>query len=190
MSAGPGGAVSGRPAVFFDRDGTLMREVSYCRDAALVETPPGLREALAALREAGFARVIVTNQSGIGRGWIAMSEYEAVQAELMRQIGGEMDAVYMCPDPPGVASERRKPEPGMLFEAARELGLDLSRSYMIGDKAGDVEAGRRAGVREAMLVRTGYGAEEEKTCPPGTRVFADVLGAIDFVLQRASGARS
>lgn len=178
---------AGRPAVFFDRDGTLMREVEYCKDPSLVETPRGLREALAELRRAGFLRVIVTNQSGIGRGWISPAQYEAVQAELLRQLGGEIDGTWMCPDVPGTASPRRKPAPGMLLEAAAELGISLPRSFMVGDKAADAEAGARAGVRRSILVRTGYGREEVAKCPPGTVVCEDVLEAVRLILDGRFG---
>ncbi len=171
-----------RKAVFFDRDGTLMREVAYCRDPSLVETPPGLREGLAKLRRAGFLRVIITNQSGIGRGWISQEEYAAVQAELMRQLGGEIDACYMCPDLPDTPSIRRKPAPGMLIEAAEDLGINLAASSMVGDKAADLEAGFRAGVRGAFLVLTGYGRHEQGKCPAGTTICEDVLEVIKILL--------
>jgi D-glycero-D-manno-heptose 1,7-bisphosphate phosphatase len=148
------------PAVFLDRDGTLMEEVDYCRDPARVRLLPGVAEGLRRLKAAGFVTVIVTNQSGIGRGWIAPEEYAAVQARLLELLGaGAVDATYFCPDAPGVESARRKPAPGMVLEAARDLGLDLPRSWMIGDKAIDVQCGRAAGVRP-ILVRTGYGASQ------------------------------
>jgi D-glycero-D-manno-heptose 1,7-bisphosphate phosphatase len=149
-----------RPAIFLDRDGTLMKEVHYCRVPGEVEVYEGAAEALRALRALGFRIVVVTNQSGIGRGIISPAEYEAVNAEFLRQLGPELvDAVYFCPDPPEAESERRKPAPGMLLEAARDLNLDLAASWMVGDKASDVAAGRNAGTR-TVLVRTGYGAQQ------------------------------
>lgn len=150
--------MNARRALFLDRDGTLMDEVDYCRDPALVRVIPGARDALVAAREAGWLRVIVTNQSGIGSGRIRMREYEAVQAELLRQLHHEIDAVYFCPDPSSAPTRRRKPGPGMLEEAARDLGINLSASWMIGDKAIDVACGHNAGCRSA-LVRTGYGEQ-------------------------------
>lgn len=173
------------PAVFFDRDGTLMEEVHYCGDPAKVRVYPGVPAGLRRLKDAGFRTFIVSNQSGIGRGLITEAQYRAVQAELIRQIGaGSIDASYFCPDAPGVASRRRKPEPGMLLEAAAEFDVDLAGSYMIGDKAADVECGRRADVK-TILVMTGYGAEQD--CTPDFRV-RDVIEAIKTVLTKGSSA--
>lgn len=147
------------PAVFLDRDGTLMEDVDYCRDPALVRIFSGVPEALRKLHARGFKNIVITNQSGIGRGWIALHEYEAVHAKLLDQLGdGLIDAAYFCPDKPGQPSKCRKPEPGMVFQAAEEHGLDLSRSFFIGDKDSDIECGRRAGTK-TVLVKTGYGRE-------------------------------
>jgi D-glycero-D-manno-heptose 1,7-bisphosphate phosphatase len=147
-------------AVFLDRDGTLMEEVHYCADPAQVKLYAGVREGLQKLKEAGFLLVIVTNQSGIGRGIITAAQYHAVQAELLRQLGeGMIDASYYCPDAPGTPSSRRKPEPGMVLEAAAEFAIDLPRSFFIGDKRDDVECGKRAGTR-TIQVLTGYGREQ------------------------------
>ncbi|MDB6175678.1 MAG: D-alpha,beta-D-heptose 1,7-bisphosphate phosphatase [Chthoniobacteraceae bacterium] len=170
------------PAVFLDRDGTLMEEVDYCRDPARVSLFAGVREALGRLKEAGFFTVIVSNQSGIGRGRITMQEYEAVHARLLELIGEELiDAAYFCPDKPGDESLRRKPAPGMLLEAAREHALDLSRSWMIGDKAIDMQCGRNAGV-QPILVETGYGANEDAS---GAEFVAkDFATAADFILKQ------
>jgi D-glycero-D-manno-heptose 1,7-bisphosphate phosphatase len=165
--------MSRRRAVFFDRDGTLMHDANYCGDPAMVRVYPGVSEALRKLKEAGFATVIVSNQSGIGRGLITEAQYHAVQGEFLRQAGeGLIDASYFCPDPPGVPSARRKPAPGMLLEAARDLGLDLAQSWLVGDKSADIECGRRAGAR-TILVLTGYGAEQN--CQPDFTV-AVILG--------------
>lgn len=157
-----------KKAVFLDRDGTLMREVEYCRDPALVECVPGAVAALRALKAAGFLRIIVTNQSGIGRGWISLPEYEAVQEELLRQLEGEIDAVYFCADTPETATGRRKPGAGMLLEAKERFSLDLSRCWMIGDKSDDLLCGRAAGCATG-LVLTGYGTSANPA-------LADVVG--------------
>lgn len=146
------------PAVFVDRDGTLMEDTGYVARPEDVRVYAGTAEALAALKARGFATVIVTNQSGISRGYFTEADYHAVHARLMELLGpGLIDATYFCAEHPDTASERRKPGPGMLLEAARDLGLDLARSWMIGDRAADLEAGRRAGCR-TILVRTGEGA--------------------------------
>jgi D-glycero-D-manno-heptose 1,7-bisphosphate phosphatase len=148
------------PAVFLDRDGTIMRDVDYCGDPAEVEVFSGAADALGQLKARGFKLIIVTNQSGIGRGYFAENDYRAVEWEFLRQLGeGLIDATYFCPDPPDANSPRRKPAPGMIFEAQRDHRLDLARSYFIGDKASDIECGRNAGVR-TILVQTGYGAHE------------------------------
>lgn len=176
------------PAVFLDRDGTLMVEVDYCRDPARVELLPGVPEGLARLRAAGFKLVIITNQSGIGRGLITLEEYEAVHARLVDLLGpGLIDATYFCADHPELASERRKPAPGMVLEAARDLGLDLSASFLIGDKVSDMECARRAGVRE-VLVKTGYGeVEAAKLSGGGTIVAQNFEEAVAHILSGLHG---
>ena len=166
-------------AVFFDRDGTLMEEVSYCADPALVRVFPGVPEALRRLKRAGFGIFLITNQSGIGRGLVTEPEYRAVHQEFLRQAGeGALDAAYYCPDPPGVPSACRKPEPGMVLEAAAEHAIDLSASYFVGDKAADIECGRRAGTR-TVLVLTGYGRAQD--CVPDFTC-EDAVAAIDTIL--------
>lgn len=149
-------------AVFLDRDGTLMRDVEYCGDPARVEVFAGVKEALARLKAAGFKLIVITNQSGIGRGYFTEEDYHRVQTELERQLGGRLlDAHYFCPDHPENPSPRRKPFPEMIFEATRDLQIDLARSFMIGDRPLDAECGRRAGLR-TILVKTGLARSEEK----------------------------
>ena len=147
-----------RPAVFLDRDGTLMEEVNYCRDPAQVRVFEGAPAALLELKQAGFLLILITNQSGIGRSLFSTSDFEAVQTEFLRQLGDPklIDAVYFAPEAPGEPSTRRKPAPGMLLEAAAEHHIDLSASWTIGDKSSDIEAGLAAGTR-TILVLTGYG---------------------------------
>ena len=147
-------------AVFLDRDGTVMRDVDYCGDPARVEVFPGAADALRRLKANGYKLIILTNQSGIARGYFNDDDYRAVEREFLRQLGGELiDATYYCPDLPDANSPRRKPAPGMILEAQRDHGLDLARSYLIGDKRSDIACGRNAGVR-TILVQTGYGAHE------------------------------
>jgi D-glycero-D-manno-heptose 1,7-bisphosphate phosphatase len=167
------------PAVFFDRDGTLMEEVHYCGDPQKVRLYEGVPAGLRRLKEAGFRAFIVTNQSGIGRGLISEAQYRAVQTELISRIGeGLIDGSYFCPDAPGIGSTRRKPEPRMLFEAAAEHDIDLAGSYMIGDKAADIQCGRRAGTK-TILVLTGYGPDQD--CTADFRA-PNVAQAIETVL--------
>jgi histidinol-phosphate phosphatase family protein len=165
-------------AVFLDRDGTLMEEVEYCADPARVRVYPGVSGALRRIKEAGWKAFIVTNQSGIGRGLMTEEQYRLVQEELLRQLGaGVIDGVYFCPDPPGVPSTRRKPAPGMVWEAALAYNIDLPRSYFIGDKRADIECGQRAGVR-TIQVLTGYGTQQR--CSPDflARDFAEAAAVV------------
>jgi len=169
------------PAVFLDRDGTLMRDVDYCGDPAKVEVYPEASRALRQLKEKGYKLVIITNQSGIGRGYFTEDEYRAVEAEFFRQLGRDLiDASYYCPDLPTSTSVRRKPGPGMVFEAQRDHRIDLRRSFFIGDKASDIGCGQNAGVR-TILVQTGYGAGENN-CRPDW-VARDIAEAAEIILK-------
>ncbi len=169
------------PAVFLDRDGTIMEEVGFCGDPAGVCLIPGAGDAIQRLRARGFRIVIVTNQSGIGRGYYSVEDFERVQAELFHQLGGAelIDATYYSPDIPGTEPSRRKPSPDMLHEAARDLDLDLTRSYIVGDREGDIGAGHNAGCR-SILVLSG-----EVRDPKDTRadaVASTIVGAADWIL--------
>src|SRR6266567_6378836 len=141
------------PAVFIDRDGTIMEDRDYCADPSEVKLFPGAPEALRRLKSSGFKLIIITNQSGIGRGLFTLDQYRAVEAELLRQLGdGLIDGTYYCPDAPGQYSNCRKPAPGMVVKATRDHQIDLSRSFLVGDKEIDVECEPNAGVR-AIRVR-------------------------------------
>ncbi len=151
------------PAVFLDRDGTLMRDVDYCGDPQDVDLLPGVTAALRKLKERGYKLIVITNQSGIGRALFNDKQYRAVEAELARQIGeGLIDATYYCPHLPNDGCKCRKPSPEMVRQAARDHDVDLARSFFIGDKASDLECGRNANVK-TILVRTGYGAETDES---------------------------
>jgi len=177
------------PAVFIDRDGTLNEEVGYLCRAGEVVLVPGAAEALARLNARGVPVLVVTNQAGIGRGKYGWPEFQAVMAridELLAQAGAHLDGTYAAPHhPKGVAGYAhpdhpdRKPNPGMLLRAAEEHGVDLARSWMIGDKALDLAAGRNAGCRVA-LVRTGYGAGVDGGL--ADLVAADLAEAVDRIL--------
>ena len=168
-----------RRAVFFDRDGTLMEEVNYCSDPALVRVFPGVAGALRRLKAAGFALFLVTNQSGIGRGMFTDADYQAVHREFLRQTGEDIfDGAYYCPDAPGVPSQCRKPAPGMVLQAAAEHGIELPVSFMVGDKPADIECGRSAGTR-TIQVRTGYGASANTAAD---FTVEDAVAAVDVIL--------
>ncbi|MFV0416012.1 MAG: D-glycero-alpha-D-manno-heptose-1,7-bisphosphate 7-phosphatase [Chthoniobacterales bacterium] len=170
-----------RRAVFFDRDGTLMQEVDYCSQPEDVQVFPNVPAALKKLREKNWLRILVTNQSGIGRGYFSLQDYEAVHTEFMHQIDHEIDAAYFCPDSPEAATPRRKPGIGMLLEATEAHDIDLSTSWMIGDKPADMLAGKSAGTR-GILVKTGYGKNQSNDCPPHW-IADDAVQAIEKILQ-------
>lgn len=168
-----------RPAAFVDRDGTLIVEKNYLGDPAGVELLPGAAAALAALKAAGYVLVMLTNQSGVARGYFdmeAVGRVHARLAELLAAEGVALDAVYTCPHGPEDACDCRKPRPGMARAAAADLGLDLARSLVFGDKAADLGVGRAIGAR-AVLVRTGHGAREEAAAAPLADLVADDLAA-------------
>jgi D-glycero-D-manno-heptose 1,7-bisphosphate phosphatase len=151
-------------AVFIDRDGTIMHDADYCSDPKQVQIFEGAGAALSRLKNAGYKIIVITNQSGIGRGFITEKQYHAVEAKVSRQLGDNLiDATYFCPDAPGQPSQCRKPAPGMVFEAARDHDVDLSGSFLIGDKEIDVECAHNAGIR-AIRVRTGFDQMPEGSC--------------------------
>jgi D-glycero-D-manno-heptose 1,7-bisphosphate phosphatase len=152
------------PAVFLDRDGTLLVEKNYLSDPDQVQILPGASGALKLLQDAGFRLIIVTNQSGIGRGYYTLEDMERVNGRLLHDFardGIRFDKIYFAPEAPELPSRGRKPSPQFLFDARNEFGIDLPRSYMVGDKMIDLECGWNAGVRASVLVRTGYGVEVE-----------------------------
>jgi D,D-heptose 1,7-bisphosphate phosphatase len=145
------------PAVFLDRDGTLIEEVNYCRDPGLVSVFEGVGESLKAIKAAGFLTILVTNQSGIAKGFISPDEYTSVHKRMLELLPENcLDDSFMCPDASEAPSLRRKPSPGMLLEAAAAWNIDLKRSWIIGDKDIDIACGINAGV-QGILVRTGHG---------------------------------
>lgn len=186
-SSGPSMKPAGeRPAVFLDRDGTLIREREYLADPAGVELVGGTVEALKRLRDAGYALVVTTNQSGIARGYYTEEDYRAVAARLdsvLAEAGVSMDATYHCPHHPDETGpcRCRKPGTGMHREAVRRLGLDPQRSWFVGDKLSDVIPARGLGGR-GILVRTGYGERTEPDLPDEFRVADDLLDASRIIL--------
>lgn len=188
-----------RPAVFLDRDGTINVEVDYLADPADLELLPGVPAAVAALNRADFRVVVVTNQSGIARGVLDEAALETIHDALTARLaraGARVDAIYHCPHhptegvPPWRAScECRKPRPGMLVRAAAELGLDLTRSWIVGDSVRDLEAGAALGV-PGILVATGKGALERaslaRIAAPTPLFLPDLPAAVRHILA-ASG---
>jgi D-glycero-D-manno-heptose 1,7-bisphosphate phosphatase len=149
--------------VFLDRDGTIIQERGYLSDPAAIELIPGAARAIRLINRLGLPAAMVSNQSGVGRGYFPASTVEEIDRRLrllLEQQGAFLDRVYFCPHLPDAGCPCRKPEPGMLQRAAEELRIDLPSSYLAGDKAADIEAIRRVGGK-GILVLTGYGREEQ-----------------------------
>jgi D-glycero-D-manno-heptose 1,7-bisphosphate phosphatase len=177
-------------AIFLDRDGTIIREKDYLRDPEQVELFPGVPVALKRLADAGFHLFIVTNQSGVGRGYFTMTEVEKVNARVVEEFdrhGVTFQKIYIAPEAPDQPSRGRKPSPQFLFDARDEFGIDLASSYLIGDKLIDLECGWNARVRASILVRTGYGLETERKQPDQIAraiVVDDLAAAADWILKQ------
>jgi D-glycero-D-manno-heptose 1,7-bisphosphate phosphatase len=168
------------PTVFLDRDGTIMEDVDYCSDPKQVHVFEGVPAALRDLKAKGYQLIIITNQSGIGRGFFTLDQYRAVEVEVLRQVGPDLiGATYFCPDSPGTPSKCRKPAPGMILEAARDHRVDLARSLFIGDKEIDAECGHNAGVR-TIRVRTGFDKMTDGSCADW--VTEDLIQAVNIIL--------
>ena len=175
-------------AVFLDRDGTLIEEKDYLHRPEEVVIYPGVGPALLRLQDAGFLLVLVTNQSGVGRGKFPIEDVHRVHEHLCRELakdGVRFEKIYIAPEAPDQPSRGRKPSPQFLFDARDEFGLDLAQSYMIGDKLIDLECGWNAGVRQSILVRTGYGAGVEKKSAESlvrATVVDDLPATVTFIL--------
>jgi D-glycero-D-manno-heptose 1,7-bisphosphate phosphatase len=177
-------------AVFLDRDGTLIAEKNYLCRPEDVEIFPATPAGLKRLCDAGFQLFIVSNQSGIGRGYFTLADVERVNEHLCRKLahrGVHFGKIYIAPEKPDEPSRGRKPSPQFLFDARDEFDLDLAQSCLIGDKLSDLECGWNAGVKKCILVRTGYGAQLERESPEKISravVVADLNKAADWILNR------
>jgi D-glycero-D-manno-heptose 1,7-bisphosphate phosphatase len=175
-------------AVFLDRDGTMIAEKNYLCRVEDVEIFPATPSGLKRLADAGFKLFIVSNQSGVGRGYFTMADVERVNEHMCRVLAREgirFGKIYIAPEKPGDPSRGRKPSPQFLFDARDGFGLDLAQSFIIGDKLIDLECGWNAGVKKSILVRTGYGAELERKEPDKLKravVVDDLNGAAEWIL--------
>jgi D-glycero-D-manno-heptose 1,7-bisphosphate phosphatase len=182
-------------AVFLDRDGVIIEEKCYLHRVEDVVFLPGVEDALRRLCEGGFLLFVVTNQSGVGRGYYTLDDVDRVHAHLIEHFarhGGQFHKFYVAPEAPDQPSPHRKPSPQFLWDARDEFEVELAASYLIGDKFIDLECGWNAGVNRVLLVRTGYGAEVERERPPGLQraiVVNDLSAAADWILQNG-GERS
>jgi D-glycero-D-manno-heptose 1,7-bisphosphate phosphatase len=183
-----------RRAVFLDRDGTLNEEAGYLNALDRLVLFPYAVDAVRLLNRAGFAVVIMTNQAGIARGIVSkefVAEAHAYISKRLEAAGAKIDGVYYCPHHPDGIVEGlnrrcacRKPQPGMLLQAAGDLGLDLSRSFVVGDRWHDVKCGQNAGAR-SVLVRTGYGRAQEACPEPDVEasvIVDNLIGAVAWIL--------
>lgn len=177
-------------AVFLDRDGTINVEKEYLYKVEDFEFIPGAPEAIRSLNQAGIMVIVVTNQSGVARGYYSEDDVESLHRYISLELersGAHVDLWLYCPHHPdgrgsySLPCNCRKPLPGMLHEAAARHDIDLENSAMIGDKRADIDAGRAAGCR-TILVRTGYGTDEEQYIAPQTIVCDDLLSAVKFLL--------
>jgi D-glycero-D-manno-heptose 1,7-bisphosphate phosphatase len=186
-----------RPAVFLDRDGTLIEEAGYLDRLERLVFYPFTVDAVRTLNQTGLAVVVVTNQAGVARGIFRESfvaEAHAHIGERLARGGARVDAFYYCPHHPDasveqyrVACDCRKPRPGMLQRAAADLGIDLARSIVVGDRWHDLQAGRTVGAR-ALLVRTGYGRTEEVAPVKGLEpdaIVDNLMDAASWILRSA-----
>jgi histidinol-phosphate phosphatase family protein len=190
-----------RPALFLDRDGTIIREVHYIARPDQVELIPGAAQAISRARAAGYACIVVSNQSGVGRGMLTEADMHRVQREVERQLdhlGAQLDAAYFCTFAPPKDADNalnrrsridhpdRKPAPGMLLRAAQEHGVDLAASWMIGDMESDILAGKAAGVRGTIHVLTGHGASQPAASLAASLTASNLSDAVEHVLSGAT----
>lgn len=175
-----------QPAIFLDRDGVIIENrENYVRSWYDVEIFPQAVDALVAISQIPYLVILVTNQSAVGRGYITYENAVYINQRLLaiiRAAGGRIDAVYMCPHLPEVGCACRKPQPGLIIQAAAELNIDLSQSVIIGDALTDIQAGQAAGIGELVLVRTGRGHLQESLLPigilPSIFIFDDLREAV------------
>ncbi|PIR19663.1 MAG: D,D-heptose 1,7-bisphosphate phosphatase [Elusimicrobia bacterium CG11_big_fil_rev_8_21_14_0_20_64_6] len=170
-------------AVFIDRDGVLIRDADHLDSVAGLKVYKRSAQALKLLRGAGFKIIVVTNQSGVARGYFTLTTVRAIHAELRRRLarqGARLDAIYVSPHGPDSGHPWRKPGTGMLLAAGREFGLDLKRSYLIGDKTSDIECARRAGCA-SILVLTGKGGRDRAYAAKPSAVRRDILAAANWI---------
>jgi len=182
-------------AVFMDRDGTLNEEVGYLSRMDQLRIFPRAIEAIRLVNTSGMKAVVISNQSGIARGYFTEDFVRSVHDRINELLGAEgawIDGFYVCPHHPVHGSgiykldcDCRKPKPGLLLQAAAEMNIDLARSYMIGDMLKDIEAGKKAGAR-GILVKTGYGSNIVRTDMPAY-IAEDIFDAVKWILREQQG---
>jgi D-glycero-D-manno-heptose 1,7-bisphosphate phosphatase len=182
-------------AVFLDRDGTVSEDTGYMTDPTAYRVFPWTGPAVRRVNAAGLRAVLITNQSGVARGYFTEATVHAFHAVLSGELarhGAHLDGIYFCPHLPDMGCDCRKPLPGLILRASRELDIDLNRSFMIGDRYLDIETGRAAGTR-SILVRTGHGEREleihrDSLFQPDL-VADNLLGAVEAAIGSAESPR-
>ena len=185
------------PALFLDRDGVIIENLpGYVKSTAEVHFLPGVLQALARIRGWKYSIIIITNQSAVGRGIISIQTAEEINQSVVAAIqshGGRIDGVFMCPHHPDAGCNCRKPLPGLFFQAANRLNIDLANSIMIGDALTDLQAGQRAGLKHLVLVRTGRGLlfdkNRELRAFSNLKVCDSLVNALDCLDQQFHLAR-
>lgn len=175
------------PAVFVDRDGVLIREVNYLRRPEQVRLLRGSAEAVKALRRAGYKVVCITNQSGVGRGYLTLATLKKAHARLSRDLrakGARLDGLYFCPHLPEAGCRCRKPKTGMIEDAARDLGLEAAKSWFVGDTTADLACAAAAGCAGSVLVRTGKGGRDGKHAAKPAHVSRNLASAARWILEQ------
>ncbi len=187
-------------AVFFDRDGTINEEVGYLSDLKQLRLIPGAGSAIKRLNDAGLKVVLVTNQSGVARGYFGepfVHETHKLLEEMLLREGARLDGIYYCPHHPQAGNSRyttecdcRKPGTGMIDQAARDLVIDVKRSFVVGDKWSDVELGQRAGAR-SILVRSGFALDDPGNVRPGHLREPDLIAhtineAVNWIVEQVT----
>ncbi|HIQ37595.1 MAG TPA: D-glycero-beta-D-manno-heptose 1,7-bisphosphate 7-phosphatase [Desulfocapsa sulfexigens] len=190
---------SGKPAVFLDRDGTINEQMGYINHTCRFQLLPGAADAIKKLNDAGIPVVVISNQSGLARGYFPEELLVAVHEKMNRQlaeVGAHVDGIYYCPHHPEAKEERfrtacncRKPKPGLVLQASEEMGLDPKRSYMVGDRWSDIKTAANCGAT-SILVRTGYGRGDELYIGPHQEIQPDfkaddLSGAVDWILSHS-----
>lgn len=182
------------PAVFLDRDGTINREVDHLRSVGQLRIIPSAAKAIKLLNRAGFLAVVITNQAVVARGMASEAEVDGIHAVMARRLargGAKIDAIYYCPHHPDADVKKyrircrcRKPDIGMIMRAAKEHGINLERSFLVGDRTVDIFAGKKAHVR-TVLVRTGYGGKDKKFDVVPDFFAKDLMAAAKIIIKNA-----
>lgn len=164
-----------KPAIFVDRDGTLIEEVNFLSRLEDLRVFPFTRPALEVLKDNGYLVIVLTNQSGIARGKYSEADMHAIHDQIQAEVGGLIDAFYFCPHLPSAECTCRKPNLGMIESAQAEFDIDMERSWMIGDKNLDVQIAKNAGIKSA-LVLTGYGVKHRSQLESAPDIIVDNFG--------------